>query len=199
MRPLLVALVLALLSGVGACGDVPPANYPTVAPAEDLSSELGVGDVVDVTIFNGTKESKASYTLNDSGTISVHYIGEVPAVGRTPDALRDEVRARLADGYLRDPIVAIRVTEVNSRKLSVSGQVNKPGSLRFTPGMTIIDVIAQSGDFTPMAKKNAVQVIRMVGDREESYTIPVEAIRENKRPNFPMASGDRVFIPERFI
>ncbi|MEZ4365347.1 MAG: polysaccharide biosynthesis/export family protein [Kofleriaceae bacterium] len=194
MRPLLLLLSLVL-----ACGSVPPADYPTVAPPDEISPALGAGDVLDVTIFNGTKESKATYRLDNSGIISVQYIGEVETLGRTSDQLRDEIRTRLADGYLRDPIVSITVTEVNSRKISVSGQVNKAGTLRYTPGMTIIDAIAQSGDFTPMAKKNAVQVIRVVDGVEQAYTIPVEAIREGKRPNFPMATGDRLFVPERIF
>ncbi len=196
-RALAALLVLtAVVPGPG-CGDLPPANYPTVAPSEDEEAVLGTNDVFEVVVFNGSKESRATYRLDANGKISVQYIGEVNAVGRRPGELGKEIRDRLADGFLRDPIVSVTVTEVNSRRLSVSGEVTKDGTIKFVPGMTIIDAIAQSGGFTPMAKKNAVRVTRTVDDKDVTYTIPVEAIQDGKRPNFPVAAGDRVFVPER--
>lgn len=198
MPRLAACALVAVLTALG-CGSVPPADYPTVAPSDDVAPHLGSEDVLEVTIFTGTKESKSTHTLDAAGVISVAYIGEVQAAGRSVHELRDEIRARLADGYLVAPIVSITVTEVNSRKISVTGQVNRAQTLRFTPGMTIVDAIAQAADFTPMAKKNGVQVVRVVAGVERTYTIPVEAIREGKRPNFPMAAGDRVFVPERLF
>src|SRR5204862_5912044 len=99
--------------------------------------------------------------------------------------------------YLVDPIVAVRVTEVNSRQLSVSGEVAKDGKIKYTSGMTIVDAIAQSGGFTPMAKKNHVKVIRIVDGKEVAYKIPVAAIQDGKRPNFFVAPDDRINVPER--
>jgi protein involved in polysaccharide export with SLBB domain len=75
----------------------------------------------------------------------------------------------------------------------VIGQVVKNGSVKFTPGMTITEIIAQSGGFTPLARKNMVKVSR----GKAVYKIPVEMIAEGKRPNFPMMPGDEVFVPER--
>jgi polysaccharide export outer membrane protein len=175
----------------------PPATYPTVAPAEEEEAVLGTGDVFDIVIFNGSKESRATYRLDAHGRVSVQHIGEVEVVGRRPGELAKEIRDRLADGYLRDPIVSITVSEVNSRRLSVSGEVTKDGTIRFVPGMTIIDAIAQAGGFTPMAKKNHVKVTRVIEGKEQTFTIPVEAIQDGERPNFPVAAGDRVFVPER--
>jgi protein involved in polysaccharide export with SLBB domain len=87
---------------------------------------------------------------------------------------------------------------VNSRQLSISGEVAKDGKIKYTPGMTIVDAIAQSGGFTPMAKKNHVKVIRReLEGTEVTYRIPVGAIQDGKRPNFYVAPDDRVFVPER--
>jgi polysaccharide export outer membrane protein len=193
------ALALLLLGHAAACQKIPPADYPLVAPISEGDGRIAPGDAFDVVIYNGVKENRASYKLDDSGLISVQYIGEVTAAGRTSIELRDEIRARLLDGYLRDPIVSVTVTEINSRKVSVSGEVTRDGTIRFRPGMTIVDAIADSGGFTPMAKKNNVQVIRVVDGAEATYTIPVEAIQQGKRPNFPMAPDDRVFVPERIF
>jgi protein involved in polysaccharide export with SLBB domain len=69
--------------------------------------------------------------------------------------------------------------------------------VRFTPGITITEVIAQSGGFTPMARKNMVRVIRTLNGTKETYKLPVEMMAEGERPNFPMLPGDQVFVPER--
>jgi polysaccharide biosynthesis/export protein len=191
---------LALLSLLlCACGANPPANYPTVAPLEETEATLGPGDVLEIVIYYGNHESKAQYRLGPSGQISVQFIGKVSAGGMTAAQLEEDVRAKLADGYLRDPIVSLTVLETNSRKLSIFGQIHKSGTIRFVQGMTIVDAIAQSGGFTPMAKKNEVQVTRLVSGKKITYTVPVQLIGEGRRPNFPMVAGDLVFVPERIF
>jgi polysaccharide export outer membrane protein len=196
MRPILLAcLITGVLAG---CKPPPPANYPTSTPIEEVEAPLGPGDVFDVVIYYGSKEAKASYRLSKTGAIAVQYIGDVIANGKTVAALQEEIRARLADGYLRDPIVSISLTEANSTKISVFGQVQKAGTMRFQSGMTIVDAIAQSGGFTAMAKKNGVQVTRIDNGKKVTYTVPVQLIGEGTRPNFPIAAGDVVFVPERW-
>lgn len=184
---LLASLVLA------ACGDNPPVVYPTIAPFDDTKLALGPGDKLELTVYYGAKEIKATYTLDAAGQMEVQYIGSVTAAKKTVRELQAEIQTRLADGYLRDPVVSLTVAEINSLKCSVIGHVVKNGTVKFTPGLTITEVIAQSGGFTPLARKNMVRVTR----GKETYKIPVELIAEGQRPNFPMMPGDEVFVPER--
>ena len=128
----------------------------------------------------------------------MQYIGDVVAAGKTVQELQDEIRSKLADGYLRDPVVNISLTEANSTKVSVFGQVQKAGTIHFQPGMSIVDAIAQSGGFTPMAKKNEVQVTRVEKGRKVTYSVPVQAIGEGDRANFTLYAGDVIFVPERW-
>jgi protein involved in polysaccharide export with SLBB domain len=79
----------------------------------------------------------------------------------------------------------------------VFGQVGTNGSVKFTPGLTITEVIAKSGGFTPLARKNMVKVTRLLNGKKQTYKIPVELIAAGERPNFPMMPGDEVFVPER--
>jgi polysaccharide export outer membrane protein len=190
-----LALLLAL-AAVG-CRDNPPIVYPTVAPLDETRLTLGPGDKLELVIFYGARENKATYTLDASGQVDVQFIGGVAAGGKVVNDVKAEIVQRLKDGYINDPIVSLTVVEVNSRKLSVFGQVARSGTIRFTPGMTIVEAIAQSGGFSPMARKNMVKVTRQVDGRKETYKIPVEMIAEGKRPNFPVMPGDEVFVPER--
>lgn len=190
-------LLIALVCFVFACGDNPAVRYPTVAPFDPTKLSLGPGDKLELTIFYGSKESKATYSLDGSGQLQVQFIGSVAAGGKTIPVVQKEIQERLADGYLRDPVVSLSVSEINSLKCSIFGQVAHSGTIKFTPGMTIIEAIAQSGGFSPLARKNLVQVTRTVSGKKETYDVPVELIGEGKRPNFPMAPGDSVFVPER--
>lgn len=192
-----ILLIWAALACAGACRDNPPVVYPTVAPVDESQLALGPRDKLELTIFYGSRENKATYTLNDRGTIEVQYIGSVAAGGKTVDQVKTEIETRLADGYINNPIVSLVVVEINSLKLSVLGQVMRSGNIKFKPKMLITEAIAEVGGFTPMARKNMVRVTRVVEGKKETYKIPVELIAEGKRPNFPVLPGDEVFVPER--
>jgi protein involved in polysaccharide export with SLBB domain len=196
MRQILLVLAI-LLSGLVSCHDDPPVVYPTTAPLDVNKLALGPGDKLALTVFYGSHQLQAAYALDSSGEISVQFIGAVQASGKTVEQVRDEIRKRLADGYLNDPIVSLTVAEINSLTLSISGMVSKTGAVKFTPGITITEVIARSGGFTPMARKNMVKVTRVHNGVKETYKLPVEKMAEGERPNFPMMPGDEVFVPER--
>jgi protein involved in polysaccharide export with SLBB domain len=196
MRQILLVLAI-LLSGLVSCHDDPPVIYPTTAPLDVNKLALGPGDKLALTVFYGSHQLQAAYALDSSGEISVQFIGAVQASGKTVEQVRDEIRKRLADGYLNDPIVSLTVAEINSLTLSISGMVSKTGAVKFTPGITITEVIARSGGFTPMARKNMVKVTRVHNGVKETYKLPVEKMAEGERPNFPMMPGDEVFVPER--
>jgi polysaccharide biosynthesis/export protein VpsN len=198
MRQLLLVLSILVSTGIWAsCHDDPPVIYPTIAPLDVNKLTLGPGDKLSLTVYYGSHSLQATYTLDSSGQISVQFIGAVEANGKTLDEVRETIRSHLADGYLNDPIVSLTITEINSLTLSISGMVAKTGNVKFSPGITITEVIAQSGGFTPMARKNMVKVTRLLNGVKETYKLPVERIAEGERPNFPMLPGDEVFVPER--
>jgi len=190
-------LVLGMLVCAAACHDDPPVVYPTTAQIDMAKLSLGPGDKLNLTVFYGSHSFQAAYTLDSSGQISVQYIGAVPANGKTVEQVRDEIKQRLADGFFNSPIVSLTIAELNSLTLSVSGMVTKTGAVKFTPGITITEVIAQAGGFTPLARKNMVKVTRLLNGVKATYKLPVELIAEGERPNFQMLPGDEVFVPER--
>jgi len=196
MRQFLLVLT-TLVCICSSCHDDPPVIYPTTAPLDVNKLALGPGDKLNLTVFYGSHSFQAAYVLDSSGQISVQYIGAVAANGKTVEQVRDDIKQRLSDGVFNEPIVSLTVAELNSLTLSVSGMVAKTGAVKFTPGITITEVIAQSGGFTPMARKNMVRVTRLLNGVKETYKLPVERIAEGERPNFPMLPGDEVFVPER--
>src|SRR5450432_3041573 len=98
-----LALVTAVLIALSGCGDNPPVIYPTVAPFDPAKLVLGPGDKLELTIFYGSKEQKATFSLDGSGQVDVQFIGNVTAGGKTTRDVQDEIKTRLADGYLNNP------------------------------------------------------------------------------------------------
>src|ERR1044071_3094200 len=96
-------LVLTILVCVPACHDHPPLVYPTTAPLDVNKLALGPGDKLNLTVFYGSHSIQASYALDSSGQISVQYIGAVEANGKTVEQVREDIKKRLADGFLNDP------------------------------------------------------------------------------------------------
>jgi polysaccharide export outer membrane protein len=181
------------------CGDPPPSEYPTQQMyIEDTT--LGPGDVFEVRVFR-QKDLSGVYSVSTEGKFTFPLIGPVTAVGKTPQEIEAVLRERLADGYLVDPQVSLLVKEYNSKKVSVFGQVKRPGKLRFAEGMTVIDAIAQAGGFGPLARKNAVTVTRVTREddktEKKTYTVPVESIGKGKADNFFVRPDDVVFVPKR--
>lgn len=193
-RLLIVILLFSLSFG---CGDPPASVYPDQQVYQE-DTTLGVGDVFDVRVFQH-KEMSSTYSTSAEGSISFPLIGQVIIAGKTPAAVEQEIQSRLADGYLVSPQVSVFVKEYRSKKLSIFGQVRKPGTLAYTEGMTIIEAISQAGGFTGMARKNAVTVTREMNGKKSKYTVPVDKIGRGSAGNFNLRPGDVVFVPERLF
>ncbi|WP_428267996.1 polysaccharide biosynthesis/export family protein [Haliangium sp.] len=177
------------------CGDPPPSEYPTQQVyVEDTT--LGPGDVFDVRVFR-QDDMSGTYSVSAEGTISFPLVGTVEVAGRTPAEVERTLRERLADGFLKNPQVSVLVKEYKSKKVSVFGEVKKPGTLLYSEGMTVVEAVAQAGGFTDLARKNAVTVTRTLAGEKTNYTVPVQDIGRGQADNFFVRPGDVVFVPRR--
>ena len=183
-----------MMMGVG-CADRATAPYPISPPPVRSDFGLGKGDTFDVRVFGETNLT-GSYQVAADGRINFPLIGEVMAEGKSPAELEKEIRARLSDGFLRDPQVSIITRETRSKKVSVFGQVKTPGTFPYNDDMSIIEAVTRAGGFTELAKKNSVRVTRGV---HENIVVAVEDIGQGKAPNFYLRPGDVVFVPERLF
>ncbi|HEY0191219.1 MAG TPA: polysaccharide biosynthesis/export family protein, partial [Kofleriaceae bacterium] len=104
---MMFASIASGLLGGAACHDDPPVVYPTTAPIDVNKLPLGPGDKLTLTVFYGSHQLTAAYQLDNSGEISVQFIGAIPANGKTAEQLREAIRKQLGDGYLNDPIVSL--------------------------------------------------------------------------------------------
>jgi polysaccharide export outer membrane protein len=173
-----------------------PSSQPQSRPTADVT--LGVDDVFEVRVY-GEPDLSNVYRVTPDGSIGFPLIGKVPVVGRAPAEVAREIEARLGKKYLQNPQVTIFVREYKSRRFSVYGQVQRPGTFAYEEGITIIEAIAMAGGFTPMAAENDVQVSRAERGRDVTLKVRVVDVREGKAPAVRIRPGDKVFVPERFF
>jgi len=159
---------------------------------------LGPGDVFMVEVF-GEKELSGKFRVSSEGSIDYPFAGRIKVAGMTPPDVAGLLRKKLADGYLKEPSVSVFVESYNSKKISVFGQVTKPGTFNYMNNMSIIEAITLAGGFTPIAAKNSITVTRTERGRSQRFVVPAEEIGEGRTTNYLLRPGDVVFVPERIF
>lgn len=187
----LFALLVLLTASCG------PQGVPTVPPSVVSASpqQLGAGDVLEIRVTD-QDELTGEYEVGEDGQIRFPWIGSVEVAGRTRGEIGQAIEASLADGWLRQPQVSVRVLERQNREVSVLGQVNEPGSFPFKERLTLVQAISLAGGFNPLAQTRKVQLTRETAQGRETYVIDAREILEDNKADLPLLPGDIVFVPE---
>jgi len=192
-------IAVVVLSAGFACASRKPVPDGTVQAVELIPEErLGIDDVFEVRVL-GEPDLSGAYRIAADGTIDYPFIGRVLVIGMRSGEVQELIAAKLADGYLKKPQVSLMVKEWNSRKVSVIGQVQKPGSVAYFTNMTIVDAIAAAGGFTGIASKNSVNLRREAKGSVQSKNYPVADISEGRAPNVVLLPGDILVVEERLF
>ena len=167
------------------------------AQAADIRLEsLGMGDMVRVTVFRNP-ELTTEARVSERGTILFPMIGEVPVAGLTPSQAGGRIADKLRSGkYVVNPEVTVSMMQVNSRQVSVLGNVVKPG--RYPLDSTtahLTDVIALAGGVGPTGS-DEVTVITNRGGRQEKVTIDMAEMfrRGDLTRNISLEPGDTIYV-----
>lgn len=160
---------------------------------------MGAGDVFEMRIVR-EDNLPTSFTVAPDGTVDLPYIKRVQVAGLEPQQVAEIVRQKLVEeDFLTDPIVSISVKEYNSKSVEVLGEVARPGSLKFSPGLTLLRAISLVGGFNPMAAKDTVTVRRKVDNNTRAVTISVQDIIDNVTPDIPLQAGDSINVSQRIF
>jgi len=124
------------------------------------AEKLGVGDAIHVTVFQ-QPDLTTDARISEKGTIAMPLIGEVKVAGLSQPEAATQIAGKLKDGqFLKNPQVAVAVTTVRSRQVSVLGAVARPGRYPLDDTSSqLSDVIAAAGGITA-AGADTVVVIR---------------------------------------
>jgi len=156
---------------------------------------IGSEDTLQITVW---KEPSISGTIpvRPDGMISLVLAGDLPAAGKTPMQLADEIAVKLKK-YIQDPNVSVVVMAVNSQRIFIIGEVGHVGPLAMTPGMTPLQAIAAAGGLSPYANSKKIYILR--GEPGKQDKIPFnykQALKgDNTAQNVSLKPGDTIVVP----
>jgi protein involved in polysaccharide export with SLBB domain len=184
---------LALVAGCGRSHPGPP-NLPQPTP----STTVGPGDVFEVSVL-GEKDLPKEYRVQPDGTVEFPYVDRLVVADLEPQQIEDLIKKQLVEHkILTNPQVTLVVKQYNSKKISVIGAVQKPGSLAWTEGIKLVDAISLAGGFTSIADADHVLLTRVVaGGKTVTAAVSVDDITEGKQADVPLQAGDTIKVSQR--
>jgi len=157
---------------------------------------IGPEDVLYIHVWREDALSRTVPVRMD-GNISLPIIQEIKAAGLTPLQLKESLTNRLKE-FIESPNVSVTVTEANSFKVYVSGQVRTPGVYRLRNETTILQIIPMAGGFTDWADQKKILIIRKEDGKEKRITVNYKKIMKGGDPgsNIVLKAGDTIIVPD---
>ena len=159
----------------------------SAAPMPRPTPQLDAGDKLRVVVY-GQDGLTNTYAIDAGGSITMPLIGAVPARGRTPAGLAAEISAKLRNGYIRDPSVAVEIESY--RPFFILGEVAAPGQYPYVPNMSVESAVAIAGGFSPRALRDRVTLTHTDGSGSMRVVVPLGTA---------IGPGDTVLVGERWF
>jgi polysaccharide biosynthesis/export protein len=123
-------------------------------------------------------------------------LGDVQAAGLTPGQLAQTVSEKLKK-YLTAPQVTVILTQINSQRVYVIGEVTRPGAYPVLPGMTILQAISSAGGLTQFANGKKIFVMREENHVQTKYPFSYKDVLDGRKAeeNLAVKAGDTIVVP----
>jgi polysaccharide export outer membrane protein len=157
---------------------------------------IGNEDLLAINVWKEPDVSRMVPVRSD-GKISLPLIGEVQAAGKTPKELEGEIAKGLRD-YISEPEVTVIVQETKSRRFSILGQVQRPGSYLLNGDMRVLDAIAIAGGFRDFAKVKNIRILRQQAEgKQVSLPFNYKDVVKGANPgqNVELQPKDTIYVP----
>ena len=170
---------------------VGPPAMPTAAPVDPKSYVIGPEDILLVRVWREPELSSAVQVRPD-GKITMPLIGDVQAAGHTPEDLRGKVIEALSE-YINKPEVIVSVQSVQSKKYTITGEVNRTGTFPLVVPVTILEALSNAGGFREFANTKKITVLRNGKILKFNYKDVVKG--KNMDQNVLIQDGDYIVVP----
>ena len=176
-----------------------PAAKPPATSATNVTAPpdyvIGPSDVLSIN-YRNEKDMTGDYIVRPDGKITLPLLNDVDVLGLTPEQLKDRLLPPSAK-LLVDPTITVGIKAINSRKVYISGGINKPGPYDLLGPMTVVQLISSAGGLREFAD-GKVTIIRTEGGKEQVFKFNYKEVLEGKnlRQNIWLKSGDTVLVKE---
>jgi polysaccharide biosynthesis/export protein len=187
------AALLMLLASLPAIAQ--QAATPPAAPS-DPSYVIGAQDVLSVSVWKDPELTLPSVPVRPDGKISMPLLNDVQAAGLTPDQLKGQITDGLKK-FMTDPIVTVIVTQMNSQRVYITGEVTKAGAYPLLPQMTILQALSSAGGFTQFANTRKIYMFRTVNGKQVNFPFNYKDVIHGKNlsQNVVLQAGDTIVVP----
>ena len=189
-RILSLGLVLAIGVLLSGCyrDFGPVVAEPEPLPPPLVTTHLQIGDRLTVTVYNEPTLTGV-YDVTPAGSVVMPLIGQIRAVGRSTTELGHVLTDRYRSGkFLEDP--KITVTVVEYRPFYIFGEIAKPGSFPYRPGLNVLTAVTEAGGLTYRGSKDTVLIQRAGQQVWNEYPL---------LSSVEVMPGDLIRIPERYF
>jgi len=185
----------------GGGGQLPPAAF--VATQEQPGEEYVIGPLDQLNIFVWRNpELSAKVQVRPDGRITTPLITDMPAVGKTPKMLADDLKIQLGE-FIKDPLVSVIVDNFSgtfSQQIRIVGATEKPASIPYRANMTLLDAMIAVGGLSEYAAGNRARLVRFdrtLGQQKE-YSLRIGKLLKDgdSKANVRLEPGDVIIIPE---
>ena len=191
----------AVAAAVTPAGETPSNDAPSNATPADRTSAagdylIGADDVLSIMFWKDKDLSAPEVTVRPDGKVTLPLLNDVRASGLTPEQLRDSIR-EAALKFVEDPNPTVIVKEIRSRRVFITGQVEKAGPYPLNGTTTILQLIAMAGGLKDFADGKNISVMRNEGGRQEVFPFNYQDVvrKRDLRQNIELRPGDTVVVP----
>ena len=166
-----------------------------IPPSESKQYILGPEDVIEVLVWKENDLSK-TVTIRPDGKVSLPLIGDIQAAGLTTENLKEKIKKRLKE-FIDNPTVSVIVTQINSMRIFIQGEVTTPGVYQLRNYTTFLQAISLAGGFNEWAKTKRIVIIREVEGVRWRIPVDYEKIISGKDidQNIILERGDTIIVP----
>lgn len=157
------------------------------------SYKIGPEDVVEVSVFRVPELTKIAQ-VSETGLVNLPLVGEIVVANRTAQEVERDLAARLGAKYLHNPQVTVLVKEYNSQRITIEGEVKKPGVYPLRGRTTLIQAIAVAGGMEQVADTSEIIVFRQNGAQRSAARFDLDAIRGGQVRDPEIVAGDVVVV-----
>jgi polysaccharide export outer membrane protein len=175
-----------------ATGAVPAASQVQINDAE---YKIGAQDVLRIDVWKEDQLTRV-VPVRPDGKVTLPLLNDVQAVGLTPMQLAGVISNGLKR-YMNDPQVTVTLTEINSQRIYVTGEVVRSGAFPLLPNMTVLQALSSSGGFTQFARTKKIYVLRVENGKQVKLPFNYKEVVDGKKPeqNILLQPGDMIVVP----
>jgi polysaccharide biosynthesis/export protein len=193
-KTIFVAALLTFLASLPAIAQ--QAATPPPAAQSDPTYVIGAQDVLSISVWKDPELTLPSVPVRPDGKISMPLLNDVQAAGLTPDQLKGQITEGLKK-FMTDPIVTVIVTQMNSQRVYITGEVTKAGAYPLLPQMTILQALSSAGGFTQFANTRRIYMFRTVNGKQVNFPFNYKDVIHGKNlsQNVVLQAGDTIVVP----